>query len=364
MLSIFIKRTGAFCMLAALLVLQACNKEFEDIAEPAKPPATATIGEIIDTDANYSILKSAVTKAGLFPVLKNTGNKLTVFAVDNAAFAASGLSQAAIDAMSAAQLTSILRYHIIPQQLMASAITAIMPPVQMPTLLVLDPTNPFVKMNVHLSKVSGNVYVNNIPLKQADIAAANGVIHKPIALIAPPAALLSNVIYDDPQFSLFKALIARGDVGSSGMASFDFLLKFAVANLTVFAPTNTAVKAVITQLSGGMVPANAPDQAFIDFINTFIPVANARGIVAYHFLTARNYAHNFPTVPTWIPTALNAAIPSHPGVQVKSTFTGMFATSLTVTGAGNGGVASNVTTLDKNAVNGVVHIIDQVLLPQ
>ena len=61
---------------------------------------------------------------------------------------------------------------------------------------------------------------------------------------------------------------------------------------------------------------------------------------------------------------VNSAIPTHPGVLVQSTFTGPFATSLTVTGVGNLGIPSNVITLDKNAVNGVVHVIDGVLLPQ
>src|SRR5690606_4984261 len=101
-----------------------------------------------------------------------------------------------------------------------------------------------------------------------------------------------------------------------------------------------------------------------DFINNFVQVETAAGIMAYHILPARNYAHNFPTTATFIPTALNGVIAAHPGVQVQSTFTGPFATALTVMGVGNGGVASNVTGLDRNAENGVVHIIDQVLLPQ
>src|SRR5690606_23888386 len=119
----------------------------------------------------FSILKSAVTKTGLLSALKNPDAKFTLFAVDDAAFTASGFSQAAVDAIPVTQLASILRYHIIPQSLPASAITAVMPPVQMPTLLPLDPTNPLVKMNIHLSKVGGTVYANNIPVKQADILA-------------------------------------------------------------------------------------------------------------------------------------------------------------------------------------------------
>lgn len=358
------KRFGALLLAVSLLVMQSCNKEFEDITPVAKPASSPTIGEVIESDASFSILKVAVTKAGLLPVLKDPGNKLTFFATDDAAFTASGLSLAAINAMPAAQLNAILSYNIIAQALPSTAINTLFPPLQMPTLLKLDPTNPFVKMSIFPSKKGTTLYVNNIPVKQADVLAGNGVIHKVFALVAPPSKLLSNLIYDDPQFSLFKAAILRGDEGSTNLNRIDSLLKYAVVNFTVFAPTNTAMKTLINQLSGGMVPLAAPDQVFIDFINNFIPVQTARGIVVYHILGTRAFAANLPTTPTFIPTLLNGAVPTHPGVQVQTTFTGPFATALTVTGVGNGGVASNVTGLDKLAVNGVVHIIDRVLLPQ
>ena len=151
MFSIINKKAGALILAAGFFALQSCNKEFEDIDPVVKPVVTTTIGSVIESDASYSILKSAVTKTGLLPLLKNPDAKFTLFAVDDAAFAASGLSQAIVDGLPTAQLAAILRYHIVPQALPASAITAVMPPVQMPTLLPLDPTNPLVKMNINLS---------------------------------------------------------------------------------------------------------------------------------------------------------------------------------------------------------------------
>jgi hypothetical protein len=38
--------------------------------------------------------------------------------------------------------------------------------------------------------------------------------------------------------------------------------------------------------------------------------------------------------------------------------------ALKVTGVGNGGIASNASPYDINAVNGILNIIDRVLLPQ
>jgi hypothetical protein len=70
-----------------------------------------------------------------------------------------------------------------------------------------------------------------------------------------------------------------------------------------------------------------------------------------------------PTTATNIPTLLNAAVPTHPGVSVMVVFTGPFVTDFKVTGAANGGVASNVIVQDIHATNGVYHKIDRVLLP-
>ncbi len=69
---------------------------------------------------------------------------------------------------------------------------------------------------------------------------------------------------------------------------------------------------------------------------------------------------------------MNAGFAPHPGIMAKATFTGPAVTSLTFTGLGTfppggvpfSGAAATALTMDKHAVNGVLHIIDKVLLPQ
>jgi hypothetical protein len=69
---------------------------------------------------------------------------------------------------------------------------------------------------------------------------------------------------------------------------------------------------------------------------------------------------------------LNGAIPGHPGIGLQATFTGSFVSSATVKGAANATAAKiliNPTpapsgTSDQFYLNGVLHKIDQVLLPQ
>jgi hypothetical protein len=67
--------------------LTSCNK---DVPAPSAiitlNPTGNTIGDIVNTDANFSYLKAAVTRAGLLAALQNRDARFTVFAPDNAAF--------------------------------------------------------------------------------------------------------------------------------------------------------------------------------------------------------------------------------------------------------------------------------------
>ncbi len=97
-----------------------------------------------------------------------------------------------------------------------------------------------------------------------------------------------------------------------------------------------------------------------------------KGIVVYHLLGAGAFTVNLPTTPTFVPTLLNTVVPTHPGVKVGATFTGPVVTAATVQGAANATASSiliNPTpnpggTSDQFFTNGVLHKINQVLLPQ
>jgi hypothetical protein len=96
-----------------------------------------------------------------------------------------------------------------------------------------------------------------------------------------------------------------------------------------------------------------------------------KGIVVYHILGTRAFTVNMPATGTKYPTLLNGAIPAHPGVTLQATLAGPFTAAASVKGAANA-TASNILLdptpgtgkSDQNALNGVIHKIDQVLLPQ
>ena len=111
------------------------------------------------------------------------------------------------------------------------------------------------------------------------------------------------------------------------------------------APTNTAFNALFTSLRLPASPASFG----------LLPIATVQGIVAYHVLVGRAFSPNLPTAATQVPTLLSASLPTAPLLTVDGT--------QGVRGARNPSF-SRITAVDRHAINGVYHKIDQVLMPQ
>jgi uncharacterized surface protein with fasciclin (FAS1) repeats len=365
MFSVIKKNTFRLLVLGLVcLSVQACNKEFEEIA-PETPipsnPSGATLNELINTDTSFSILKAAIAKAGLGSTLGNAGLRFTFFAPDNNAFRRSGIPSADVINSNlffdTATVRSILRYHIIPQTVTAEQIPTAFPNFQYPTLLNPAPQlSALLRLTSFPSRRDNGAWLNNIPIIEPNIAASNGVIHKVLAIVAPPSKSVYEIANADTTLTFLMAALTRADSGRTTIADTSLIeiSKSIGANLTLFAPTNQAFRQFLTAM--GLPPSPAVFNA--------LPVTTVRGLLAYHTLMARAFSVNMPATPTFIPTFLNSAVPNHPGINVAATFTGPFVTQLKVTGVGNGGNSSNVIAADIHATNGVIHKIDMVLLPQ
>ena len=394
----------------ALTAVTSCNKDVPPpvpITEPA--PSGQTLTEIVNTDASFTILRAAVTRAGtnISTLLSDRTAVFTLFAPTDAAFIASGIPNAAtISALPAAQVESILRFHLVGgQRITSAAIPTNFPNIQLPTQLVLSPPSaslpPGLRMSVFASKRGANAWVNNIPITQADIPAANGVVHKIAALLSPPQAFVWNRIDTDPNLTYYKAAIKRADEGVATASKLETALLNPAGNFTVFAPNDNAFRAIITALitqalvAQGVPPATASAQAAAlastpgVFTNPMVtPVLTqqtVQALVVYHWLGfdpivagttvtvngLRAFSVNFPTTPTGVKTFLNRVVVPHPGVTLQATFgaTGVTAASVKgLTNPSSSNLLINPTpgtgTSDQNYINGVLHVIDQVLLPQ
>jgi hypothetical protein len=411
-------------ILSGLFFLASCNKELEQFPPIATPvyPTGDGIAATIAADANYSFYNALITRAGLAPSLNDLTKTFTLFATDNTGMkifvnvASGGLVPlAAPDAvfigfisgsLPVASAQGIIQYNTIGQKFPASSFGSSFPNYPLTSLIVLDPTQPFVRMPIFPSKGTPFSYVNNIPITGADINAANGVIIPTYTIVAPlpaiPLVTLKSIINADPDLTYFKAAIARGDSGQVGISGvgayglkFDSLMNYPVTNMTVLAPNNAACQTLIfgsvygTLLAQGASPAvaAATATAVSSTPNGFaaLPVAVVRGVVAYHILASKNtgsfkpdvraFSVNFPATPTTpgvVTTLVNGSVSIHPGIIAQATFTGPAVSALKFTGLGTfppggapfSGGAANATSWDRFALNGVLHVIDKVLLPQ
>ncbi len=420
----YINNWRLFSVLFAVgaIMLSACNKELpepEPIVTPA--PTGATILETLD-DPNYSFLKAAVTRAStvnsptgrLSTILGDKNGVFTFFAPDDNAFKASltalGLPAdiSSINFLRPGQLDTIIKYHLIGGQEYTSA--KVMPTAPslnlylQSTFMLSAPSAslpPGYRMPIFMGKQGSFLFANNVPVTQPDIEVANGVIHKVAFAQLPPSTVLWQRIATDPELTYLLAAILKADVGDPAK-TLESALKNAAANLTVFAPVNTAFQQLlvaqitpaiiplITQqlIAGGMDPADAaaaapamaqaqatalastPDVFNNPLLATVLTPTVVKGMVVYHILGNRAFSVNMPAGMTSVPTLLNSAIPGHPGVGIQATLGLAGVTTALVKGAANA-TAANILinplpggSSDQHFINGVLHKIDQVLLPQ
>jgi uncharacterized surface protein with fasciclin (FAS1) repeats len=343
-------------------VVASCNKALETPAGTT-PSTDLTLGDKVNTDPNYSIFKAALTRTGLLSTISTRNTSFTIFAPDNNAFIASGLSLATVNALPLTTLTPLIQYHIIPTNLLnGSGIVHPFPNLYMPSMLQIATISGLpIRMDIFPAKNGANYFVNNMPIVQIDaVTGVNGVMHRVPFIVQPPSSLMvKQLIASDANLTLFAAMVQRADVGQpAGLSRLDSVMNYAVANITVFAPNNTSIKGLINLLSGGAVPLGAPDATFIGFINANVPVATARGVVAYHMLGSRAFSVNLPLSTSTIETLIGPS--PFPQLTVdRST------ANPRLLGAANGaGNYSNFVAVDRLGVNGVLHVIDRVLLPQ
>jgi len=324
------KRFTMFAMLlvVASLVMAACAPAATPTPAPAPtamPEPTATpepmVKDIVDTavaDGRFTTLAAALGAAELVDTLKGAG-PFTVFAPTDDAFAAlpAGTVDELLKPENKQKLTDILLYHVVSGKVMAADVTAL---TSATTVLGKD-----VAVKVDM----GNVYINESKVIITDIETSNGVIHVIDAVLLPPAedammekkTIVDIAVADGRFTTLVAALGAAGLVETlSGEGPF-----------TVFAPTDDAFAALPAgTVESLLLPENK--QKLTD-------------ILLYHVVSGKVMAADVVTL-TSAPTVLGKDVT----ITVKD---GKVFLNDTV----------QVIITDIEASNGVIHVIDAVLLP-
>jgi transforming growth factor-beta-induced protein len=226
--------TALSILLVAMFLVAACAPAATPIPTPAptatpRPAPTATpepapqdIVDIAAGDGRFTTLVAAVQAAGLVDTLKGDG-PFTVFAPTDDAFAKlpAGTIDELLKPENKQALTDILLYHVVSGKVMASDVVKL---TSATTVLGKDVT---IKVDM------GNVYINEAKVIITDIEAANGVIHVIDTVILPPADkadIIDTAVADGRFTTLAAALTAAGLVDTlKGEGPF-----------TVFAPTDDA----------------------------------------------------------------------------------------------------------------------------
>ncbi|WP_324721364.1 fasciclin domain-containing protein [Salinimicrobium sp. HB62] len=307
-----------------LLTFTACSDDDDATTPPVVE--TNTIADFVASNDNYSSLEAALQVTGITATLAGTDN-YTVFAPDNDAFAAfladngfSSLSEVPVSA-----LTQILLNHVQMGEIMAADLSTGYIE-SMATGSASDDN-----LSMYISTEDG-VMINGVAtVEQANIEVDNGVIHAVDAVIGLPSVVTFALA--DPTFNTLVAALTRED-------DFTFvstLMKTgSPAPFTVFAPTNDAFGALLEELEMSSLED--------------IPEDVLASTLAYHVVAGANV------------TSSMLADDMEVSTLAEQSFTIDLDNGATITDAN--GRTSNIVVVDVQANNGVIHVIDTVILPE
>jgi uncharacterized surface protein with fasciclin (FAS1) repeats len=275
--------------------------------------------EALEIDADLSLLLEAVRAAGLESTLSGAG-PFTLFAPTNAAFAALltelGTTKTALFA-DTATLTAVLTTHVLGSEVRSADV-----PVGRPVTTLQGGIVKPVAIAGGLGLVDGRNRSANIVA--ADIRCSNGVIHKLDRVLLPANQTVVETAIATPGFGiLVEAVVAAGLVDALSAAG----------PFTVFAPTDEAFAALLGEL-GVSKEALLADTALLS------------AVLTYHVLPAR---------------VLAAEVPVGADITTLQGDTFRVDAGLVITDARDR--TARILATDVLASNGVIHVIDRVILP-
>lgn len=282
----------------------------------ASNSAFAAKKDIVDTAVkagSFKTLVAAVKAAGLVDALKGAG-PLTVFAPTDEAFAKlpKGTVEMLLKPENKQKLVAILTYHVVSGKVKAKHV------VKLTNAKTLNGQQVDISVKKHGD--AATVMIDQAKVIKADIACSNGVIHVIDQVIIPSD---NDIVDTAVSAGSFKTLVAAAK--AAGLVE---TLK-GKGPFTVFAPTDEAFaklpKGTVESL---LLPENK---------------SKLQAILTYHVVPGRVFASDVVKLSSAKTVqGGNISITVDNGVRVNK---------------------SNVLKTDIDASNGVIHVIDSVLLP-
>ena len=311
---------SSLLLFGALTLFTACEDDDDD--DMMEPQDIVTFTQ---NSEDYTILAEAVETANLAGVLSGAG-PFTVFAPDNDAFQAlldSNPDWNALEDIPTDVLTAVLTNHVLGGEVGSSDLVD----GYYTTLSATSFGDAFTSLYVNLDN---GVTLNGGPEVVApDVKVENGIIHGINSVIGLPTVV--TFATSNPALSSLVAALTRSDLSTDFVGTLSGNGPF-----TVFAPTNTAFQ--------NLLDSNDDWNTLDD-----IPAELLENVLLYHVTDAGNVRSGALTDGMDVPTLAGASL------------------TVDLTGSApviaGGSSSAEVVLADVQGVNGVVHVIDEVLLP-
>jgi len=315
--SLSIAAASLFAFAPLALAGGSCNSSKTACGEDAPKAQMAGWGsdkpDIVDTAVeagSFKTLAAAIKAAGLVETLKGDG-PFTVFAPTDEAFAKlpKGTVESLLRPENRDKLVSILTYHVVPGKVKAEQVTS------------LDAAETVNGQRVDIKTKYGSVMIDGAKVTSTDITASNGVIHVIDSVIMPSDKdIVETAASAGSSNTLAAALEAAGLVSTlQGDGPF-----------TVFAPTDEA----FAKLPDGTVESLLRPENRDKLVS----------ILTYHVVPGRVFSDDVVDARR-LKTVQGAKAP-------VSTSGG----HVTIDNA-------RILKTDIDATNGVIHVIDEVIIP-
>ncbi|GAB5523069.1 MAG: hypothetical protein Roseis2KO_09410 [Roseivirga sp.] len=305
---------GLMLMVLAIVLVTSCEKDEELFPKAVISPKT--VAELIADNPSLSTLGGALERLNLDSVL-SLGNTYTVFAPTNAAFSGSALA-----AMTDAQLEAILLNHVrstTTADFVASMATGYT------STMSTGPDD--LTLNLHTNVADGAVTINGVGTivsSMKDLGGTNGVVHVVDGVLLPPTVV--DHVDANPEYSTLSAAIAKAELTTALSAAGPF---------TLFAPSDAAFEQFMAAVNGAFGWSSLDD----------IPAQVLRDVLMYHVVADENIVSG-----------------DVDGIEPATLQGDSFSVSGTVISDASY-TDANIILTDVQGVNGIVHGIDKVLLP-
>src|SRR6056297_1452438 len=299
-----------------------------------------TIVEPAYFNKDFSILTEAVVTADLLSTLIDSEANYTLFAPNNDAFEAAGITS--LEGLTANDLVPVLTYHVLGSEVFGDGLPA------------TGSAIPSLGGDLYLSINGNGVFLNGLTrvttatLSGEPLDYDNGVVHLIDRTLVPASkdivdiAVAASEASEGAEFGQLVAALTAVE-NDETTADLITILK-GEGPFTVFAPTDAAFASLYA------LAEVADFSALVDAVG----IATIEAVLKYHVVGARVFSTDLPNLSSTTVTTLGGDFTLNLG-------------SLTITDTDAalelGSADAAIVDTDILATNGVIHVIDEVILP-